>query len=272
MTYKPARDRGDQAESRSGLLARFRSMGPHRAMTGRHGHGARRRDRLLLASLLVAIVASIGCVAGGYLYYRNDRDWTAVASVNGHDISREALRGRMAVLAFLAQERASFVSQQSAAGRLSANEYPTLTARANAPLTDLVDAARESLIDDELLRQLASSDGVPTPPTADPAQEGAAFAAGDMAQRIRYVRFGLPTPSTTGQYEGSSSADGSGAWPAASSGNLAAATDRLQAELTFGTSASDIVAGLEAAGWQVAGEDVSLWPRPLEWWDLRSPA
>ena len=63
-----------------------------------------RREIVVLGALILAVVLGVGSLAAGYLQSRLEHDWTSVASVNGHAISREALRGRMAVLSFLAAD------------------------------------------------------------------------------------------------------------------------------------------------------------------------
>jgi hypothetical protein len=99
----------------------------------------------------------------------------------------------MAVLELLASQRVKFDSSQVAAGALTSEQVSTLTQQAAADT--YLEAARTSLIDDELLRQLAARDGIATPPTPDPWAEAATYVSGDAAHRVRYVRFGLATTS-----------------------------------------------------------------------------
>lgn len=210
-----------------------------------------RREVAIVGMLGLAVIVGLGSLGAAWVLYRNDHDWTAVASVNGHPISREALRSRMAVLSFLGQERVEFIGERTVAGDITSNEQTALATAAQAPLANLVNAARESLIDEELLRQLTSRDGVATPPPADPWAEATRYASGDIAYTITYVRFGLPaSPSAL--------TPPAGDWPAASALNVQAATDRLTGELSKGTAVTVIVAGLREAGWQVVGEDVAV--------------
>ncbi|MGD0247856.1 MAG: hypothetical protein ABSB75_02275 [Candidatus Limnocylindrales bacterium] len=281
---------GKGAPRSSGRLGRLRSaLGAIRARIHRPHPG---RKAVVLGALSLAVVLGVGSLGAGWAIYRNNHDWTAVASVNGHAISREALRGRMAVLALLAQERSSFIAEGVLPGNLTAEQVAVLRNGIAGAAT--LDAARESLIDDELLRQLAARDGVATPASPDPWVEATAYASSDTAHRIRFIRFGLPsattssaTPSPTPSSSPSPSASatpaptatptpaptatlqpspapsaGAGAtaapWPAATQANVDAATARARAELTAGTPAETIVARLHDAGWQVFGEDVSV--------------
>ena len=249
------------------------------------------REAVVFGALSLAIVLGVGSLGAGWALYRNNHDWTAVASVNGHAISREALRGRIAVLALLVQERSSFVAGGVIPGNLTADQVAVLQNGIAAAAT--LDAARESLIDDELLRQLAARDGIATPASPDPWVEATAYASGDTAHRLRFIRFGLtvtnamstgaatpspsPSPSPGASATPAPSPSGSaspgpspspapsagaspapGAWPAAAQANVDATAARIRAELTAGTSAETIVAKLHDAGWQVFGEDVSV--------------
>jgi hypothetical protein len=198
----------------------------------------------------VILVVGLGSIGGAYLLDRSNQDWTSVASVNGHDISRETLRGRMAVLSLLAQERSRYIGDAYASSDITADQATAL--RTQVAATTTLEAARESLIVDELLRELAVRDGVATPPTPDAMAEGTTQAISDVGHRVRYVRFGLPTGSTAG------SATPTGSWPAASATDVDAATARVRTELAADTPVTTIVADLHDAGWQVVGEDVAV--------------
>jgi hypothetical protein len=240
-----------------------------------------RRERTLLALIAVAILAGIGSLGASLYFAKSDHDWASVATVNGHSISREALRGRMAVLTLLAQERESFLAEEVSAGRLPSDQGATLEQAAAADTT--LEAARQSLIDDELLRELAARDGVATPESPDPWSEATAFTSVDLAHRVRYIRFGLASPNaTTGTSPNptaspspsptmspaarsapsptpaASSAATAAPWPAASPDTLDATITRIRAEFTADTPVTTIVADLHDAGWQVFGQDVLL--------------
>jgi hypothetical protein len=208
---------------------------------------------VVLGALILAVVLGVGSLAAGYLQSRLEHDWTSVASVNGHAISREALRGRMAVLSFLAGERATFLGEAATAAQLSKTEATTLEGEAAKATT--IDAARDSLIDDELLRQLAPRDGVATPASPDPWAEATTYVTSDLARRVRVVGFGLPATASTNPPVATSSGNG---WPPAAAANLDAATARVRTELTVGTKIETIVAGLHDAGWVVNGQDVAV--------------
>ncbi len=228
----------------------------------------------MVATFALAIVVALGCLGGAYLLSKLDHDWTSVAAVNGHSISREALRGRIAVLGLLAQERVGFIDNSVTAGTLPSEQATALKTAAQAPLS--LEAARESLVDDELLRQLAARDGVATPPSPDPWVEATTYASGDLAHPLRYVRFGLPAGSPgattpTGTTTPGSTASpavsptpsaqlgaSSALWPAASAANVDATAARVKTELAADTPVKAIVAALHDAGWQVSGEDVAV--------------
>ena len=228
----------------------------------------------MFATFALAIVVALGCLGGAYVLNRLDHDWTSVATVNGHSISREALRGRIAVLGLLAQERVGFISDSVTAGALPSEEATALKSAAQASLT--LGAARESLIDEELLRQLAARDGIATPVSPDPWAEASAYASGDLAHPLRYVRFGLPvgtpgattsspiaTPGSTASPAVSPAPStqpsaSSAPWPAASADNVDTTTERVKTELAADTPVKAIVAALHDAGWQVSGEDVAV--------------
>ena len=270
-TYRPVSAReGGRAGAGAGRLGRLRA---------RLGVPRLRREVVLVGGLAVAAVVAVATLGGAFLAAKADRDWTAVASVNGHSISREALRARMTGVAFLAQERALFVASEVGPGFITAEQLPGLQSGAEAPLNDPVDAARESLIDDELVRQLAAREGVATPSAPDPWAEALGYLAGDLTHQVRVVRFGLPTsaagstaaaPTSTAPpaaltsppaevtSPAPTSAAGSNPWPAAASTPIAAATDRLRTELAADTKVETIVAGLHDAGWDVFGEDVAV--------------
>ncbi len=255
--------RGANAPRPTGRLRRVRVVLASFRSRVRRPHP--RREVVIVGGFGVAIVLGLGSLGAGYLVIRCDHDWTSVASVNGHDISREALRGRMAVLALLAQERSQFVGEGVLAGTLTSEEATGLQQQAAAATS--LDAARESLIDDELLRQLAARDGVTAPAAPDSWAEATTYASADLAHRVRYVRFGLPLPTSGSSPTPSSgpsptpSAQPSGAagdWPAAGAGNVDAAVARIKAAYTANTPVEAIVSSLHDAGWQVLGEDVAV--------------
>jgi hypothetical protein len=233
----------------------------------------------MLGALALVAVIGLGALGVAMLGAKIERDWTTVATVNGHGIDRESLRARVAVLDFLAKERAFFLQRSSSP--VTPEQLPALLNQAAEPAADVVTSARESLIDDELARQLAAREGVATPAAPDPWSEARAYVAQDLAHKIRVVRFGLPASESSTSSPGSTStptpspgpiasptpsptaspsAAPSNPWPSASGANLAAATERLQTELRAGTKVEIIVAGLHDAGWTVFGEDVSVSP------------
>src|ERR1035437_8984680 len=274
----------------SGWRGRLSGLGRF-ARLGRAGHSVPpptrstikrsrlRRERTILALIAVAILAGIGSLGASLYFAKADHDWASVATVNGHSISREALRGRMAVLALLAQEREAFLAEEVSAGRLPSDQAATLEQTAAADTT--LEAARQSLINDELLRELAARDGVATPASPDPWSEATAYTSVDLAHRVRYIRFGLASSSaTTGTSPNptaspsptmspvvtsapsptpaASSAASAAPWPAASPDALGATITRIRAEFTADTPVTTIVADLHDAGWQVFGQDVLL--------------
>ena len=209
-----------------------------------------RREAVVIGALALAIVVGLGSLGGAYLLYKSNHDWTSVASVNGHSISREALRGRMAVLSLLAGERSNFVTEAVNAGQLDTSEATTLQNQAAAATS--LEAARDSLINDELLRQLAARDGVATPASPDPWAEATAYAASDLAHRLRSIRFGLPPATST------TTPTAPEGWPVASAASVDATTALVRSVLVANTPAEAIVAHLHDAGWQVFGEDVAV--------------
>jgi hypothetical protein len=220
-----------------------------------------RREIVIVGSFLLAVVVGLGSLGLGLYMSKADHDWASVATVNGNSVSRETLRGRMAVLGLLGQERSQFIGAAANAGNLAAEQAPALQ-NAAAAVTSL-EAARESLIDDDLLRQLASRDGIATPASPDPWAEATAYVSADLAHRLRFVRFGLPTattgaaPSPAAPSPGGSTAP-SEPWPAAGPANSDATTARVRAELVANTPIETIVARLHDAGWPVFGEDVAV--------------
>jgi hypothetical protein len=261
--YRPAATR---PTARPGRLSRLRPRLPRI-----------RRGWAILGALGAAVLIAVGALGVALFQAKIDRDWTTVATVNGHAIDRESLRGRVAVIDFLAQEREFFLQRSSSS--VTSDQLPALLNQAAAPTADVVTSVRESLIDDELVRELAAREGVATPPPPDPWAEARAFVAGDLAHRIRLVRFGLPAPTGSSSTAGSTasptpaasssptaspspnaspSQPPSNPGPAASAANVSAATDRLRTELVARTKVETIVAGLHDAGWTVFGEDVSV--------------
>jgi hypothetical protein len=236
--YKPASTRRKAAGGR-----RFHLPRPH----------VRRELAVLGGFALVAVVAA-SLLGGAILLAKADRDWATVASVNGHNISREALRARMSILKFVATEQYEFDAAQARKETITAAQLSGVQAAAAAVLADPLTAARESLIDDELIRQLAAREGVARPADPDAQAEALAYASADVAHQIRTVRFGLPTSTASSTPAGA----GANAWPAATQTNLAAATERVRKELTAGTAVETIVAGLHDAGWVVLSENVAV--------------
>ena len=252
--YKPAGTRSGtrpNGNARAGWRARLRLGLP------RLGLPHLRRELVVVGGLAIAAALALATLGGALLLAKADRDWTTVATVNGRSIDRESLRARVTVLSFLAEERYSFVSSKVATGFLTADQVPGLQAQPAATLGDPVTAARESLIDDELVRQLAAREGVATPPAADPWAEARDYVSADVAHRLRTVRFGLPAPGAASTAAPATST-GSNPWPAPTTANLKAATDRLRTELTANTKVETIVAGLHDAGWVVFGEEVAV--------------
>jgi hypothetical protein len=274
------RSAGARPEAKPGRLSRLRPRLPRV-----------RREWAMLGAISLAAVIALGALGVAVLQAKIGRDWETVATVNGHGINRELLRGRVAVLEFLAKERTFFLQRSSSS--VTSEQLPGLLNQAAGPAADVVTSARESLIDDELARQLAAREGVATPPAPDPWAEARAYVAQDLAHKVRLVRFGLPAPTSSNSTSGSTStptpsasptadptadpsstasptpspssnpsagpsAAPSNPWPSASSANLAAATERLGTELRAGTKVETIVAGLHDAGWTVLGEDVSV--------------
>src|SRR6202142_2621881 len=197
-TYRPAKAR-----------ARGRASGGSGARPRLHLPGLR-REVALIGGLAAAVVLAVATLGGAFLLAKADHDWTSVATVNGHSISREQLRARVSVLSFLAQERYAFIGHEAPGSFFTPDERSGLEAAASAPLNDIVSAARESLIDDELQRELAAREGVATPAAPDPWAQALAYVASDLAHQVRIVRFGLPTTTST------TTPSGSNPWPLAS--------------------------------------------------------
>ena len=225
-----------------------------------------RRELAILGAIGLAVVIGLGALGVAALQSKIDRDWATVATVNGHDISRESLRGRVTLVEFLAKERDFFLGRS--VGSVGAEQLPGLRAQAAAPLADVANAAREQLIDEELVRELAAREGVGTPTSPDPWAEARAYISSDLARQIRLVRFGLaPASGSASAAPGSASAaspsspassPAASAWPTASEANRNATVDRVRAEFAAGTKIETIVAGLHDAGWTVFGEDVAV--------------
>jgi hypothetical protein len=154
-----------------------------------------RREFAILGALAAAVILALGALGVAAFQTKMDRDWTTVATVNGHGISRESLRGRVAVVAFLAKERDFFLGRSASAAEPA--QLQALRNQAVAPTADVANTAREQLIDEELARQLASREGVATPPAPDPWAEARDFIASDLAHQIRAVRFELPAAGST---------------------------------------------------------------------------
>jgi hypothetical protein len=240
-TYRPAKTR-ESGSTGGGSNRRLRLRRPRL-----------RREVVLVGGLAAAVVLAVATLGGAFLLAKADHDWASVATVNGHSISREQLRARVSVLSFLAQERYAFIGHEAPGSFFTPDELSGLEASASAPLNDIVSAARESLIDDELQRELAAREGVATPAAPDPWAEALSYVASDLAHQVRIVRFGLP--ATTGS---TTTPSGSNPWPAPTSANIATATQRLRTEFSAGTKVVTIVAGLHDAGWDVVGEDVAV--------------
>jgi hypothetical protein len=213
-----------------------------------------RREVAVVGAFALAVVVGLGSLGTALYLTKSDHDWASVATVNGHSISREDLRGRMAVLGLLARERVAFLGGVSTA-YLPAEQASAIESRAQEATS--LTAARESLIEDELLRQLAVRDGIATPASPDPWVEATAYASGDIAHRLRVVRFGLPTTTSPGSAS-PAPAGSPTQWPIAGQANVDAATTRVRTELAANTSVETIVADLHDAGWQVFGEDVAI--------------
>lgn len=249
--YRPASTR---PAAKPGRLSRLRPRLPRV-----------RREWAILGALALAALVALGALGTALLQAKIERDWATIATVNGQGIDRESLRGRVAVIDFLTKEREFFLQRSSSS--VTSDQMTTLLNQAAEPTGDAMTAARESLIDDELARELAAREGVATPAAPDPWAEARAFVAGDLAHRIRLVRFGLPATTGSGSTSSPTPTPSptafpaqapSNPWPAATAANVTAATDRLRTELTAGTKVQAIVAGLHDAGWIVFGEDVSV--------------
>ena len=282
--YRTAADRAQRRSDSAGRKAGIKQTRVWRLLdsaVGRIRRPRAGREIVVIATLGLAAVIGLSCLGGAFLLYRNDHDWASVATVNGTSIDRERLRGRLAVLKLLGQERTKNISSAFAAGAITSDQAAALESAAAAGTS--VEAARQSLIADELLHQLASGLGVSTSASSDPWAEAATFASTDVAHRVRYIRFGLPasiaqapsapsdgvTPSPSPTSSATPTASPAPAsspvpstdaspWPAAGASNVGAAEERVKSELAANTSAASIVNSLHATGWQVIGEDVTV--------------
>src|ERR1700690_501356 len=202
-TYRPAKAReGGSASGGSGVRPQLHLPGL-------------RREVALIGGLAAAVVLAVATLGGAFLLAKADHDWTSVATVNGHSISREQLRARVSVLTFLVQERYAFIGHEAPGSFFTPDERSGLEASASAPLNDIVSTARESLIDDELKRDLAAREAVATPAAPDPWAQALAYVASDLAHQVRIVRFGLPTTTAS-----PTTASGSDPWPLATSAEV----------------------------------------------------
>ena len=241
--------------------------GDRGAGKGSHGAGRRlplhlprlrrphpRREAVIVASVAMAAVLALGCLGGALLLSKINRDWATVATVNGHNISREDLRNRMGLTTFLATQRSLLVPSWSGLSQEAAANLRNLAAE---PLADPVNYARESLIDDELVRELADRNGVHLSGQVGVGTELSNFVLQDASHQVRYVRFGLPPADQAPATLQTSSPN---PWPTAFAANLQAAIDRLRTELANDTPVETIVAGLHDAGWKVLGVDTLVSP------------
>jgi len=223
--------------------------------SGRKRGLGRSRELAILAAFGAVVVLAVAGLAGALLMAKMERDWAAVATINGQSINRETLRAREKVIAFLAQERAVHDADKADLEVIPAEHLIAVRAEAMTVLADPIGAARESLIDDELVRQLAAREGVATPAAPDPWAEALAYVGADLAYQARVVRFGLPAHQAAAVAPNSGGGD---AWPPAAAGNVEAATARLRSELAAGKGAKEIADGLIAAGWTVYAADLAV--------------
>ena|ERR1035437_769455 len=132
---KPARKglSGQPAATSRWPIGRFWLGRP--AIGSRVRRPRRRREGVILAVLALAIVVGLGALGTGLYMAKANQDWASVAKVNGTSISREALRGRMAVLKLLTTERETFIRQQVTAGKLTSDEAAAFDQAAAAETT-----------------------------------------------------------------------------------------------------------------------------------------
>jgi hypothetical protein len=227
-----------------GLLGRLR---------GRLPRLRARRELVIVGGIALAAVVGLACLGTALLLAKIDRDWASVAKVNGHDISREELRSQLSITRLLEEQRSALITRFSGS-QLTANEAYALQSRVTSVLGDPVAAAREELIDEELLRQLAGREKVAVPSNVDPWAEVSTYVSADLCHKVRYVRFGLPT-GTSSTDTPTTPRKGIVPWPTASQANIEAATGRLRTELAADTPVETIVADLHDAGWKVLGVD-----------------
>ena len=193
----------------------------------------RRGIRFYPAVLLVALLASLVILSGFFLSTIADRDWHAVATVNGVTIDRSDLRSRIALDAFVARLRADRIRAAAQAGRLTTAAAAALD-QGLTPGANPAVASLDALIDDELVRQGATALGV-APAAADVGAELVTATTIDARLHVRSVTLTAPPPPQ--------------AQPA--DPNVA---DALRAELL----PSAIVATATSAGWTATGADTWL--------------
>ena len=98
--YRSAAERARLAQNRPSAPARFGPLGRLGAAIRRRFHRPHpRRELVIVGSLALAVIFGVASLGAGYLLFRSDRDWTAVATVNGHDVSRENFTGKVEKIA-----------------------------------------------------------------------------------------------------------------------------------------------------------------------------
>ncbi len=125
----------------------------------RRESGERRNLYLNLAFGAVVIIAVLILAGAAAASWYADH-WAAMASVNGQSISKDQYRAALAAYTWRLTEAESNFRDQGTRGLISSSEADQRIQQLQSQAQQLPDTALESMIDNELQRQIAAKDGV----------------------------------------------------------------------------------------------------------------
>jgi hypothetical protein len=199
-----------------------------------HSTAARRPELAIVVGLGIALIIGVAILGGVLVANEANRDWYVVASVNGQTIDRGTLRNQLTFEEFLYQQQLAEIKSAMAAGHLSSTEAGDDEAALAQSLGDPVETARNDLVDEALVGQLAQRAGVSVA-TPDPWASLATFLGGALRYDLRWIDV-IPD----------------GTAPAASDPAVIA---RAKAGLAAGTPPASLALTLSSGGQKVSGSE-----------------
>jgi hypothetical protein len=194
----------------------------------------RRPELAIVAVLGGSLLIGLVILVGVFISNEANRDWYVVASVNGQTIDRATLRDQVRFEEFLYQQQVAEIKAAGTVGHLSPTQASDDQAALAQSRGDPVETARNDLVDQVLVSQLAGHASV-TAPLVDPWSSLASYLAGATRRDVRWIDLAPVSPGS-----------------AAPDPNEIA---RVKAALAAGTAPAAVASSWSAPDWQVVGTE-----------------